>query len=190
MQNGRVKFQQSDTQLKSLLSERAAESAFTMLAARKTLQSGSGKFTHKCSCPSPAHKGGGEKTASFYFSRATGQFFCFGCNIYGNAFDLIAMLGGSSETALESAIQQGPIAIPDTPNMQRLIGDHSRKLIKKCRQKLTASYGTRSWEEDFKWMQSFYEKLDKILPDMESESAEQVHGRFLQFNMELNRRFK
>lgn len=190
MQNGRVKFQQSNVQLKSLLSERAAESAFTMLSVRKNLQSGSGKFTHKCGCPNPAHKGGSEKTASFYFSRETGQFFCFGCNVYGNAFDLISLLGGSSEEALDSAIQQGPIAIPDTPNIQKLIGDHSRKLVKKCRLKLVSSIGKTAWAADFKWMQLFYEKLDKILPEMESESAEQVHGRFLQFNMELNRRFK
>ena len=190
MQNGRVKFQQSNHQLKSLLSERAAESAFALLSARRQLQAGSGKFTHKCSCPHPAHKGGSEKTASFYFSRDTGQFFCFGCNIYGNAFDLISLLGGSSDNALDAAMQQGPIAIPETPNIQKLIGDHSRKLVKKCRSKLAAAVGGSTWEADFKWMQDFYCKLDKILPELEAESAEQIHGRFLQFNMELNRRFK
>lgn len=190
MQNGRVKFQQSNSQLKAALSERAAESAFLMLSARKTLQAGSGKFTHKCSCPNPAHKSGSERTASFYFNRQTGQFFCFGCSIYGNAFDLIALLGGSADSALDAAIQQGPVIVPDTPNIQKLIGDHSRKLVKKCRMKLYSSLGTLAWSKDFEWMQSFYQKLDKILPEMETETAEQIHGRFLQFNMELNRRFK
>jgi hypothetical protein len=103
---------------------------------------------------------------------------------------LIALLGGSSETALDSAISQGPIAIPDAPNIQKLISDHSKKLIKKCRSRLQLSVGTSSWSKDFEWIQNFYAKLDKIFPEMETESAEQVHGRFLQFNMEFNRRFK
>lgn len=190
MQSGRVKFQQSNSQLKAALSERAAESAYNLLSSRKTLQSGSGKFTHKCSCPNPAHKSGSERTASFYFSRETGQFFCFGCSVYGNAFDLISMLGGSADAALDAAIKQGPVVIPDAPNIQKLIADHSRKLVKKCRTKLHASFGTASWKKDFEWIQTFYQKLDKILPEMEAETAEQIHGRFLQFNMEFNRRFK
>ena len=100
------------------------------------------------------------------------------------------MLGGNSDAALDAAMQQGPVAVPEAPNLQKLIGDHSRKLIKKCRQRLRSSIGTATWKQDFKWMQDFYLKLDKIMPELEKESAEQIHGRFLQFNMELNRRFK
>ncbi len=167
-----------------------AEKAFEALQKVRNLQAGSGKFTHKCPCPNPEHKGGGEKTASFYFSRETGQFFCFGCQAYGDAFDLIQMLGGNSNQAMQAAMDGGPVVISDLPDVQKVIEAGSMKLIKKCRETLQAKFGTKDFVEANLWFARFYERLDGFVVEMESETPEQIGGRFLQLNMELTRKWK
>lgn len=40
----------------------------------------SGNFTHRCKCPSPNHKSGGERTPSLMIDDNNNNFYCFGCN--------------------------------------------------------------------------------------------------------------
>lgn len=154
------------------------------------MQPGSGKFTHRCSCPNPAHKGGNEKTASFYFSRTTGQFFCFGCQAYGDSFDLISMLGGNQQDALDQAMLGGPVIVPDIPDVKRVIDAGLAKLTKKSREIVRSKIGHPTFVEANQWFHRFFERLDSFLVEMESETPEQIGGRFLQLNMEITRKWK
>lgn len=186
----RVSFDQPNHQAKILLSSRVASKAKELLEKKVSLKPGSGKFTHKCSCPNPAHKGGAEKTPSFYFSEETGQFFCFGCQAYGDSFDLITLLGGSAEAALKAAMEGGPIEVPDLPAVHKVIEAGAAKITKKSREKLRSYIGTKDEKEALSWFEKFFIRLDNMLVEMEKETPEQIAGRFLQLNMELGRRWK
>lgn len=45
---------------------------------------GSGRYSHKCKCPSVNHKGGDERTPSCYINTDDNKFNCFGCGEHGS----------------------------------------------------------------------------------------------------------
>lgn len=176
--------------LRDALSSRVAPEVLDLLAKNRSLMSGSGKFTHKCSCPNPEHKSGKERSASFYFSKDTGHFFCFGCSIFGNSFDLLKLLGEDPEAAFKKALEGGPVEVKEQHNTREYTEKALGALTKKVRQKLQSLIGTDDFQTTFSAIQDFLKHLDKIIPEIEGETLEQIHGRFLQLNMEFKRKFK
>lgn len=58
-----------------------------------------GRFTHRAACPFHRGKGGGrERTPSFYIDSG-GSFFCFSCNLSGNAINFVSQIEGMPLTA-------------------------------------------------------------------------------------------
>lgn len=54
----------------------------------------------KCPCPFKSHKGGRERTASFWYYPETNSFFCFGCRVGGpfaHGCELVAALDGCTK---------------------------------------------------------------------------------------------
>lgn len=49
-------------------------------------------WDYKASCPFPSHKGGRERTPSFYYNPKEGRFNCFGCTLAGRAVEFIAFM--------------------------------------------------------------------------------------------------
>lgn len=52
----------------------------------------SGNFTHRCKCPSPDHKSGGERTPSLHIDSTKNDFYCYGCSAYRSAIDFYKLL--------------------------------------------------------------------------------------------------
>lgn len=75
-------------------------------------------WDYKTSCPFPSHKGGRERTASFYYNPKEGRFNCFGCTLAGKAVEFIAFMKGQSsfEIAQDILAQYGSLesAIEDS----------------------------------------------------------------------------
>jgi len=103
---------------------------------------------------------------------------------------LISLLGGSASAALDAAISGGPIEIPDTPDVHKVIEAGACKLTKKCRELIYSRIGAPDFSEIDRWMAKFFNRLDSMLIEMESETPQQIGGRFLQLNMEITRRWK
>lgn len=188
----RVQFEVNPTQyqLRNALSERVAPEVYELLQRNRSLMAGSGKFTHKCACPNPEHKSGKERSASFYFNKDNGQFFCYGCNIYGNSFDLLKLLGEDPEAAFKKALEGPALEIKPQQNSQEYIQNSLATLNKKVRIKIHSILGTANFQSTFDEIQEFLHKIDLVLPELDAETPEQIHGRFLQFNMEFKRKFK
>lgn len=180
-----------DRKVEQVLSVRAAAQAYAVLAEKRALIPCSGKFTHKCKCPSPDHKNGQESTASFYFSKDTGQFYCFGCSIYGNALDLLAMLANpeDAQKAVFSAFGDGAVEIQSGPSARQVAEKQYRMIVRCARTLLRSNYGTPGWSSFFDWMQKFYIRLDAVLrATADNDTQEAVYGRFLQLKAELKQR--
>lgn len=56
----------------------------------------SGNFNHRCRCPSPNHKNGGERTGSLYIDSIKNNFYCFGCGTGSNSIDFYMLCTGIS----------------------------------------------------------------------------------------------
>lgn len=182
---------EKDKKIREALSSRCAAQALSMLSSKKKLFQTSGKFTHKCTCPSTDHKGGRESTPSFFVSAETGQFYCFGCAIFGNSFDLIALLGGDDVSAVRKAYDSGPIELPTGPSPTQVADKAHRAIVLTARNWMRSKIGSKTWDEDFRWIQNFYKKLDKVLKSTsEDDSPEAVYGRFLQLKTELKNKCK
>lgn len=187
----RVEFKEDNTYaLRDALSSRVAPEVLALLEKNRSLMQGSGKFTHKCSCPNPLHKSGKERSASFYFSKDTGHFFCFGCSVFGNSFDLLKLLGEDPEAAFKKALAQGSVEIVSKQSSKEFVDKAMIAFTKKVKAKINAITGTEQFNVVFPQIQEFLSQFDKIIPELEKESPEQVHGRFLQLNMEFKRKFK
>ena len=52
----------------------------------------SGNFTHRCKCPSPNHKSGGERTPSLMIDDDKNNFYCFGCNANNSAINFYNLI--------------------------------------------------------------------------------------------------
>jgi len=49
------------------------------------------EYTKKIKCPFYFHKGGLERSSSFYYYKETNSFFCFGCNHGGGCVDFVML---------------------------------------------------------------------------------------------------
>lgn len=56
------------------------------------------EFSIKTTCPFPSHKGGRERTPSFWYYAETNTFFCFGCNKGGGPCLFVSYMEGVSKT--------------------------------------------------------------------------------------------
>lgn len=175
-----------DHQSRTALSHRCADAAIVALEKTRKLSYTSGSFTHKCTCPSKEHKQGKEKTPSFYISSTTGKFYCFGCGIHGNAFDLLAMLGEDDEAAFVMASKDAPINISARISAEGVAERSHRKLVLGARKWLRSRIGTETWSRDFASIQEIYKRADIILnATSEVDTPEVVYGRFLALQEKL-----
>ena len=55
-----------------------------------------GKFTHRCKCPSKDHKSGSERTDSLYINAPNNNFYCFGCGEGSKAIDFYMICNDKS----------------------------------------------------------------------------------------------
>ncbi len=68
-------------------------------------------WDYKSTCPFPSHKGGNERSASFYINPSAGWFTCFGCDLKGNGAEFIAFIRGKDvlDVAREILTQYGSL---------------------------------------------------------------------------------
>ena len=69
-------------------------------------EASSGNFTHRCSCPSPNHKNGAERTPSLFIDAANNNFYCFGCSASSNSIDFYMACSGDSFVDAISALRE------------------------------------------------------------------------------------
>lgn len=180
-----------EKQLREQYSKHVASKALTALSSNREITPGSGEYTIRCSCPSKQHKGGAERTASFYFSEVTGRFYCFGCGITGDAFDLISVLGGDGDAILEEA----RLGLKDFTIIPRV---DTRSMIAKClcdvtrklRGHLESHFGRKTWSVESAWVEQTYVRLDEALETIEAMEPAGIKGYFVQLEMNLARRSK
>jgi hypothetical protein len=159
---------------------------------------GSSSFTHKCICPNPRHKNGGERTPSFYFSEEDKSFRCFGCTISGDIFDLIALMEGMPwGTVVRKLISKKNIDTNDlnidfaatkTASLQQYTFDINLKISTALRKHLENCAGTDSYLKEEEWTDLMFKKIDSRLDKLENGSKESVKELELYVLMELERR--
>jgi DNA primase len=86
---------------------------FTKEFGIETESVSSGNFNYRCRCPSPDHKGGGERTGSLYIDSRNNNFYCFGCNIGSNCIDFYMLCTelsfGEAVSELKKRVKPGTI---------------------------------------------------------------------------------
>ena len=150
-------------------------------------------WTHKCICPNPNHKGGDERTPSCCFSEASKEFYCFGCQQKGDAFDLMAMM--SNKPANQIAEEWGAKENVDVSQLEakqvvsqtdviRII--HKLSII--LRDYLVFFIDTPCYNEETIWVDHEFRKIDDRFAKIDkydSATARQVYAQVL---MDLERR--
>jgi hypothetical protein len=177
--------------LREEFSKVVAGKALAALSHNRDILPGSGEYTIKCSCPNPLHKGGAERTASFYFSETTGRFFCFGCSQQGDAFDLITLLGGDGEVALEEArLGLKDYKIVPKVDVRSMVAKCLSEATLRLRTHLEGHFGKKTWNAESAWVEQTYSRLDEAMENIETLDPASIKGYFVQIQMNLARRPK
>jgi len=147
--------------------------------------------THKAICPNKEHKGGEERTPSFFFSTETNTYNCFGCQVYGDAFDFISLVTGQPvHIVLDEYKRKGPsfsdIKAPARPKFK--VRDVGYKLGISFREYLKALEGAPLHSAEAEWVDSMFRRIDDRFSCLEADDYEQALSFAMQMNMELERR--
>jgi len=149
-------------------------------------------FTHKCTCPNKMHKGGQERTASFYFSEENKSFKCFGCGVWGDAFDFLSLVKGiPAEIIVERYIEKKDINIDELSaavSPQFDISELNFELSTTLREYLESKINTTDYETECKWVDRIFKRIDNRFAHLTNEDFEQAHRFYMQIRMELERR--
>lgn len=149
-------------------------------------------FTHKCTCPSKGHKGGEERTASFYFSEENKSFKCFGCGIWGDAFDFVSLMRGiPADIAVERYVERNELDVdglggPSVPHFD--ISALNYELSVTLRDYLREKVGTDEYEKEREWVDRIFKRIDNRFAHLTNEDFEQARQFYMQIRMELERR--
>lgn len=149
-------------------------------------------FSHKCTCPSKDHKGGQERTASFYFSEENRTFKCFGCGIWGDAFDFVSLVRGvPADVVVEQYVENKNIDIDGltaTCQQQFDISELNYDLSTKMRNYLRTLVDSDKYEKERDWADHTFKRIDDRFMKLTNEDYEKAHRFHMQILMELERR--
>lgn len=148
-------------------------------------------FSHFCTCPNPLHKGGAERTPSFYFSDKTGRFTCYGCKWHGGFFDFLAkMTGCSAHILIADYAKKDNINLKDLPEPPKTfpILDLSFQLSIKLRDYLKGLQGTDAYTEEMKWVDAIFIRIDERFSKLTDRDYEEARMFYMQILLELERR--
>jgi len=117
----------------------------------------SGNFTHRCKCPSPDHKSGGERTPSLMIDSDKNNFYCFGCNANNSVINFYNLIHPDLEFS-------------DCVDILKKRVDTSRKYPRKINQNnfqlqvemsSLIRYYNRKYPEEKEYMLKIQKKLDE-----------------------------
>lgn len=106
-------------------------------------------YNRKTTCPFRSHKGGRERTASFYYYPDTNSFYCFGCKARAHTCDFVAGMDGCTKVQAAHKILQLFESDVDEDNM----------------------YSTQDFEERLKIMMDFSNTVREFHRTYSTESA-------------------
>lgn len=149
-----------------------------------------GNFTHRTSCPLNMH--GGDRTPSFYFDDVNAKFHCFGCNGNGDIIDFVKMyMGIPYYEALRFFVEKFKIDIDkieyndtkkenlDPKKTSKFYIDKAGVMLRKFLKKLE---NQKSYEDNVKWADEIFQKLDVFwdkIEDHDWEKAKKAYDRIL-----------
>tara|TARA_B100000131_G_scaffold323209_1_gene380534 strand:+ start:5721 stop:6260 length:540 start_codon:yes stop_codon:yes gene_type:complete len=149
-------------------------------------EASSGNFTHKCSCPSPEHKNGSERTASLYIDSNKDNFFCFGCGASHNAIDFYMLCSG--KTFSEAITDLSKYVDPDkvTSTSFKSVPSNFSVLVS-----ISSSLRRlqRSHPEDIDWIEGFIRQVDRFLASIDRTDIRQAKKLLKKINVTINRRY-
>lgn len=179
----------------------AAKLSFSTLAhkyCRKIESVASVTFTHRCTCPNPFHKNGGERTPSFYFSDKDKFYKCFGCNISGDIFDFITLTEGIPwHISVTDMLQNGDINIQSLQEaadglsdieLANYLFDLNLDISNNIREYLITRRETTIYEAECKWADHLLKRIDETFIKLIDSNFEQAKAFHSQVLMEISRR--
>lgn len=160
--------------------------------SKRVEQTSGGLFTHKCICPNPAHKQGNEKTPSFHFSDANKTFTCWGCQKFGDIFNVLSWHLGSpidvivNNYASEMKINSLSFDLPKV-KPRADTGMINIKLSSIIREFLQKSANKPSYESLKIWADGLFRRIDERLlsATIEPDQAASFYNHIL---MEIQRK--
>lgn len=182
-----------ETEARKLLLANVSLTELFKKYSRSVEPRGGGTWTHKCVCPNPEHKGGNERTASCNFSEETKQFYCFGCGIRGDGFDLIALMTKQpADRLVEEAIVREKLATDGLIGVQRVsLADFirfSHKLSITMRDYLKAFRDKPCYDEEAAWVDQAFKRVDERFAKIDKTKIEAVKRVYDQVMVDLERR--
>lgn len=160
--------------------------------SREVVPTGGGTWSHKCICINQEHKQGNERSPSCNFNEETQEFHCFGCQWFGDVFDVMAKLANRSVLGLlEELVGKGgvdlegsmPVAIPKL-DLARI----NQKLSVMLREHLDLFKNTDCYEEEFVWTEGEFRKIDERMAWLEPTDVQKAKVLFDGICMDLERR--
>jgi DNA primase len=150
----------------------------------------SSNWTHKCKCP--FHAGGNERTPSFFFSEKTGHFRCFSCHLHGDVFDILSKIEGSPAFVLAEQAAKEEHGLDLESSFDQSIDTDLRfeiniELSKRLFNWLFKRKGTKSYLDDFAWVERQFEKIDQRLFAASELSKQELVGFKIQIEKEIQR---
>ena len=149
-------------------------------------------FTHKCTCPSKDHKGGQERTPSFYFSEESRTYKCFGCGLWGDAFDFISLVRSlPADVIVDQYITNNKIDVSALAGevQQRFdISELNYDMSTKLREHLKAQLDAESYNKERVWVDRTFRRIDERFLKLTNEDYEKARQFYMQILMELERR--
>lgn len=190
----------SQNQLMEARKEIAPSVSFSKYAVKHSKmveEIGSGTYTHRCICPHKDHKGGNEKTPSFYFSEETKRFQCFGCGINGDVFDFIALMKGMTWwDVLRKFIDKNNVDVKKLSLDGYVDGEYFEEYLFKSALKLSQALKTyldsfknsKDYLREQEWVDRTFKKIDQHLSKVTFGDKEKVKGLESQIMLEIERR--
>lgn len=122
-------------------------------------------FTHRVACP--FHKGGQERTPSFYLSEENKDFYCFSCSARGDLFDFMQRIYGIPWFFIvrDMLKKQGVFSVElgeqSAPPDRELIFKSDLELSRHIRKYLEKFTDTAEYEAEKAWAESLFFRMDE-----------------------------
>ena len=161
--------------------------------SREVFPTGGGTWSHKCICPHPDHKQGQERSPSCYFSESERNFSCFGCEWYGDVFDLLGLMTGvSAETLVKEAAGEAGLNLsslslpPPVPKMD--LNRINQRLSTMLRDHLQMFRETPCYADETAWTDRIFRDIDDRLERLEPTDVGPIRQLYEGTCMSLERR--